>query len=299
MAVLSLYDLVFLSTVLILAAFHLAGVNDRTITGLCYLLRQLGHWGVTYTMVDITVERCVSIARPFLARKLRRVTFTLKRSAAILVVGVVLACPFGLDVIFGFSEEAGCREGRSLTTYGVVYKLYIGLLLLYILPFLWIVVANVRLIYVLRQVDHRHRHAVTGPSVADPSTKQLSAFVVGLSVWYSTCMVTPSILFLVRLTRVELFRPERDMIVASAADTLVVLSTAANFLFYFLMWRNFRYSFLDIFCTRCRGLDVSHSSELPTSPLAIAAPDGPSVSGGSQQRAVHQNHTVSTSLSDP
>ncbi|KAL8587416.1 hypothetical protein ACOMHN_062149 [Nucella lapillus] len=53
-------------------------------------------------------------------------------------------------------------------------------------------------------------------------------------------MLLPSLLFLVRLTRLELFRPQVDIRAAAVADTVVVFSCCCNFLFYFLLWQHFR-----------------------------------------------------------
>jgi hypothetical protein len=95
----------------------------------------------------------------------------------------------------------------------------------------------------------------------DTSARQLSFFVVGMSVWYAACMMAPSLLFLVRLSRVELFHPEKDVAAAVMADCLVVASAAANFFFYFLLWRHFRHTFLAVFCKRrCLSADLDSSS---------------------------------------
>ena len=267
MALLSLYDLVFLTTVLLLALFHLADVSDEMTISLFLALQQLAHWGFTYTMVDISVERCLAIDRPFLARRVCGVGFTLKRAAIILAVGLAFVVPFILDLIFSFSTERECeKEMRSLTLFGVVFTLYIVVVFFFLFPFTCILVVNARLVFALRHVGERTSalNAISSSSScsqADISAaKQLSAFVIGMSVWYGTCMLAPSILFLVRLTRIELFHPESDITVAVVAETLVVLSAAANFVFYFLLWRNFRHTFLDMFCSRCRSADLNHSS---------------------------------------
>ena len=269
MALLSLYDLVFLTTVLLLGLFHLADVSDEMTIGLFLALQHLAHWGFTYTIVDISVERCLAIDRPFLARRICGVGFTLKRAAIILAVGLAFVLPFILDLIFSLSTERGLceKEMRSLTLFGIVFTLYIVVIFFFLFPFTCILVVNARLVFALRHVGERTSALTAISSSSSPcsqadisAAKQLSAFVIGMSVWYGTCMLAPSILFLVRLTRIELFHPERDIMMVVVADTLVVLSAAANFVFYFLLWRHFRHTFLDMFCSRCRTADLNHSS---------------------------------------
>lgn len=286
----SLYDVIFLTVVLISAILKLADVTDDAVISVFQVLRQLSLWCVTYTLVDISIERCLSIATPFLARKLFGVGFTLKKAGAVFGAGMAFTVPFVIDLIFGFSTENECKVDRSLSVYGVVYTLYTVHILLYLLPFAVILVANAVLVRALMQVG-KHNGATDANSSAaaksDASAKQLSIFVVGVSVWYGACMFAPSSLFLVRLARLELFEPKTDIVVAIVADTLVVLSAAANFLFYFLLWRHFRHTFLTMFCRKCRSADLKH--EHASSPYSGTKPSSEPVSAG--------NKTASTAVS--
>lgn len=323
-ALLSFYDLLYLSAVLLLSVLHLATVANRVVNGLLLALRMISLWCVTYTLVDISVERCLAIDRPLYARKVCRVSFTLKRAAVILAAGLILTLPFVLDLIFGFSTKNDeCqprqlnRSERRLTDYGVVYTLHVVLILFFLFPFTVIIIVNSKLVYALAGVAKRHRAAsgrgMTSPSSsafsssvrkgaaaaagpktaasqAETSAKQLSIFVVGMSLWYAACMLVPSLIFTVRLSRIELFRPQMELAVVAAVDCFIVASAAANFLFYFLFWRQFRITCLAVFCTGCRdgnGLDDSfygqgsqHLSRSATS--SAKAKDGAESSGGNK-----------------
>jgi hypothetical protein len=54
---------------MLLSVLHLADVTAQAVNGLLLAIRMLALWCVTYTLVDISVERCLAIDRPLLARK--------------------------------------------------------------------------------------------------------------------------------------------------------------------------------------------------------------------------------------
>jgi hypothetical protein len=60
-----------------------------------------------------------------------------------LLLGACFTIPYILDLTMGFSVGDGCISGRQLTTFGLTYTLYVSLLLLYVLPFLVVIVVNV------------------------------------------------------------------------------------------------------------------------------------------------------------
>ncbi|XP_070187690.1 probable G-protein coupled receptor B0563.6 [Littorina saxatilis] len=238
LACVALYDVFFLLSSLVLAALALVDSWDSSATKVFLALRNLTLWGATYTTVDICAERCVSIAFPFLAHSRLTVGFALKRSCVILVLGVLFTVPYVVDLINGYSVGDGCLGDRNLTTFGLVFTLYISLLLLYLLPFVAIIVINVVFAVILCRLRLR---SVRPKGENTTAEQQLSALVLGLSGWYAVSMLVPSVIFLIRLTQIELFDPDTDIRVAAAADTVVILSCCSNFLFYFLLWRPFRH----------------------------------------------------------
>ena len=94
----------------------------------------------------------------------------------------------------------------------------------------------------------------------DSSARQLSRLVVWMSVYYTICMVLPSLLFIIRLAQVEIFHPEKDVMAAVICDILVISSAAANFIFYFLLWRHFRKTFFAMFCGKTCSRDETEFS---------------------------------------
>lgn len=237
LACLALYDVLFLVACLVLSALALTNSWHSPVTKVFLAVRTLTLWGATYTTLDICGERCLSVACPFLAHRRFTVGLALKRSGVILVLGVLFTLPFVLDLVNGYSVGDGCIDDRRLTVFGLVYTLYVSLILLYLLPFAVIIAINVTFAVLLCRL---RRRAVRPKEENTTAEQQLSALALGLSGWYAVSMLVPSLLFLVRLTRIELFRPDMDIRVAAAADTVVVVSACSNFLFYFLLWRPFR-----------------------------------------------------------
>lgn len=238
LASLAAFDLMFLASSLGVAALALARWWSGATVKVFLSLRTLTFWGVAYVTLDISLERLLSVARPFLAERYFTVTFALRRTAINLLMGVAFTLPYILDLINDYSVGPWCTGSRRLTMFGLIYTLYLSLLLLYLLPFSAVIITNCIFACTLCRLGRRSAQQQR------PSTRGLSALVLALGAWYAVSMLAPSLLFLLRLTRAEVFEPDVDLRVAAVADTLVTVSAAANCVFYFLLWRPFYHALM-------------------------------------------------------
>lgn len=282
LACLALYDAFFLLASLALSALALADLWHCAVTKVFLAVRTLALWGASYTTLDICGERCLSVACPFLAHRRFTAGLALKRSGVILALGVLFTLPFVLDLICGYSVGDECVEDRQLTPFGLVYTLYVSLILLYLLPYAAIIIINIVFAVLLCRL---RRRAVRPKGENSSAEQQLSALVLGLSGWYAASMLVPSLLFLVRLTRIELFEPGTDIRVAAAADTVVVVSACSNFLFYFLLWRPCR----QVLCGWLRDRTGSYRTGRTPSPTHT---------GSDHQHVVVSHHTDESGLQE-
>ncbi|KAL8606056.1 hypothetical protein ACOMHN_040054 [Nucella lapillus] len=221
-----------------------------------------------YDVVFLLASLCLCVALPCWAGARFTVGLALKRTVLVLVLGLAFTLPFLLDLIFSFSRD-GCHHTyytqnsilppldpgdglelvyentfnqRYLTQFGLVYTLYISLL--FLLPFITILVTFVILLYHLRRSRSRRRPSSgvqpKEETSDDEGERQLSVLVAGLSGWHVVSMLLPTLLFLLRLTRVEPFQPQADFRVTAVADTIVILSCCSSFVFFFLLSPPFR-----------------------------------------------------------
>ncbi|KAK7501394.1 hypothetical protein BaRGS_00007519 [Batillaria attramentaria] len=246
-AFLALYDAVYQVLATAVSVSAALGVMTGPSINVLRIVQQVSGWGAAYTVLDITVERCLAICWPLRAHVIFTSAFAWKRAVVVFVTGICFSVPRVLDEIFDYSLSMSCQEQQPLTTFGIVYRLYITALLLYLLPFFAVAVANAVLACKLCRY---RQNSAAAQTTTDNSGRELSRLVLMISVWYVVCMFAPSVFFLVRLTDVKVLDADILLRVALVADTSIVLNASLNFLFYFLFWGHFRRLFIE---KACRG----------------------------------------------
>ncbi|XP_059160883.1 uncharacterized protein LOC131944345, partial [Physella acuta] len=202
----SVYDGLFMISSMLTSSFRLTGIVVIWLSSVCNCVWFFCRFTSAYVIISVTVERTLSITKPFLMEKYRKTRFALKVSLVFLALGVLVILPQMVDEFTYVTHDGGCDvDNQTQATHlSSVYTLYVTVTLNFVLPFMVVLAMNVWFawtLFALRRSNTRQCSlpAENGTTPLPSRDEGLIRLTVGLTCWYTVCWLVPGTYYIIRL----------------------------------------------------------------------------------------------------
>nr|XP_053655706.1 FMRFamide receptor-like [Cherax quadricarinatus] len=240
--------------------WYTEGVFQR-VTPFVFPLALIAQTGSVYLTVTVTVERYIAVCRPLRARSL----CTYGR-AKIYVISVAF-----FSIIYNFPrfwevsyEECYVMNERFVIVvaselrqnqyYIQIYIMWMYLIVMYLVPFLSLMVFNVFIYREVRAANHERRQL----SRLQQKEIGLAVMLLVVVTVFFVCNVLAFIINILELLNITI-----DLLTMSS-NLLITINSSVNFIIYCIFSQKFRKLFLKMFCSgflsRVMGRDVALDS---------------------------------------
>nr|WDS50847.1 FMRFamide receptor like protein [Palaemon carinicauda] len=253
------FDMIVTSTSILM--FGLSGICDYTgamtwyangfyqrVMPFVYPLGMIAQTGSIYLTVTVTVERYVAVCRPLQARSI----CTYGRAKVYVMVvaffSIIYNLPRFWEVSYMVCRQNGEEERvivipsplRQNDQYIQIYIMWMYLFVMYLIPFLSLMVFNSFIYKEVRAANHARIHL----SRLERKEIGLAVMLLVVVTVFFLCNVLAFIINVLEMSRIVL----DELTVTS--NLLVTINSSVNFIIYCIFGQKFRRVFLKMFCSR-------------------------------------------------
>lgn len=257
---LAIYDNIILIVAIWQSVSDLQSNSDTSIVihKITYVLfipvSYIAQTGTIFMTLMVTIERYVAVTKPLKARIIFSLSSAKKISLGIFLWCLIYNIPHyvALDLSYTTAtSKVHLSEFGKQYIYTKVYSIYIQLLAMYVLPWLAMTVFNILLLRCVKKIT-MIRHNCHSKSAADDG-RRLTLPVIAVTTVFFLAYPFPAF----EDTFCKLFDPSKvgldgtcgakmKILFELISDIAKVLNSAANFIFYCLLGRKFRRTFLHL-----------------------------------------------------
>ena len=276
-------DTLFLVTVLILRVLTLIHTFTRWFDALMVFFPYAGSYvwptaliastGTIYLTILVTVNRYISVCRPYEASNLCSVYHARRHVVLVALFSILYNLPrfFEYNVVTAINPRTNRSELRStLTPFGqnMIYQVLYGnalyFLVMFLVPLITLLILNYKLIKALRKAKKKRAQLLkTGRDSHNRSEDDITLVLIVVVVVFVICQ-TPALITQSLLSFLDISKkgcPNPFFFYERISDLMVVANSSLNFLIYCFCSKKFRQILFGLICKK-----------QPDSPEASQAP---------------------------
>ena len=235
-----------------------------------FTFRMINAWLTTF----LTFDRWIAVCRPLHAQRLVTKKMALIHMTIVILGAIVISIPRFFENVIQVDLQRG--RYRVLPTslsentyYTIIYKIFIFLTAMYIIPMSTMSVLNVKLVKALKTAD-KDRKVLQPSSETIHQNRIVTAMVIVVVAVFLVCNILPflsHILYSIELAFPDLeesvIDPRRKL--SNISDLMLSINSAINFIIYCACSKKFRKDFVSMFsCKKKSDLNylnkAGHSS---------------------------------------